>query len=179
MTLVDRFAPTPDFAERHEIEIPASPDVVWAAWQGMALAEPPRPVRWLFAARGLIARLRHGHTHRDLPDVFIPLAEDRPREIVEGVVGRWWAMGAHKNRADIDGPDAFQAFAEPGYGKGVIAIRFVEAAPGRTRVTSETQVICTDAAARRAMARYWPLIRPFSGLIRILLLRALAKRSTR
>ncbi|MFI7061647.1 hypothetical protein ACIBL3_11725 [Kribbella sp. NPDC050124] len=54
-------------------------------------------VQLLFAARGLIARMRHGHTQLDLPNLFIPLAEDHPHEIVEGVVGRWWAFGAHDN----------------------------------------------------------------------------------
>jgi hypothetical protein len=42
-------------------------------------------------------------------------------------------------------------------------------------LTTETRVHVADPAARRKFGRYWRVIRPFSGLIRILMLRA-AKR---
>jgi len=50
----------------------------------------------------------------------------------------------------------------------------VEATGERTTILStETRVTCGDAASRRKFLLYWSVIRPFSGLIRILLLRAL------
>ena len=44
-----------------------------------------------------------------------------------------------------------------------------------TRLSTETRILCTDAASRRSVRRYWRVIRPFSGLIRIVLLRAVAR----
>jgi hypothetical protein len=34
------------------------------------------------------------------------------------------------------------------------------------RLRTETRVLLTDEASRRAFARYWLVVKPFSGLIR-------------
>jgi hypothetical protein len=44
---------------------------------------------------------------------------------------------------------------------------------GRSWLVGETRLLCTDAASRRSFRRR--VIRPFSGLIRIALLRAVAR----
>jgi hypothetical protein len=44
-------------------------------------------------------------------------------------------------------------------------------------LSTETRVHVADPAARRKFRRYWFVIRPFSGLIRILLLRAARRRA--
>jgi hypothetical protein len=46
------------------------------------------------------------------------------------------------------------------------------------QLTTETRVLLTDEASRRAFARYWLLIRPFSGLIRRRWLAAVARRAS-
>ncbi len=179
-TLADRFLPDPDFSETHQITVRVPPEVVWAAHRagGVTLG---RPARALVAARSLIARARNGRAQSDLPTgpgAFVTLAEEAPREVVEGLVGQWWKFGASANRAEVDGPERFLDFAEPGYGKAVFCLRFLPSGDG-TRIVTETRVTCTDAAARRAMGRYWLLIRPFSGFIRIMMLRDLAARARR
>ncbi|NUR84662.1 MAG: hypothetical protein HOY71_11310 [Nonomuraea sp.] len=179
MTLTDRFLAAPDFAERHELVIPAPRDAVWAAWQQLDLRDPPALVRALFGVRGLVARVRHGHAHRDIPQRFLLLASDPPCEEVKGVVGTWWTIGGGSNRVDLGGPEGFVAFAEPGYGKAVISMRLEAVGASATRAITETRVLCTDEDSRRAMARYWWLIRPFSGLIRRVMLRALRDRVCR
>jgi len=40
-------------------------------------------------------------------------------------------------------------------------------------VATETRIRCTDDASRRAFLRYWRVIRPFSGLIRMEMLRSI------
>ena len=47
------------------------------------------------------------------------------------------------------------------------------------RLTTETRVHVPDPVSRRKFARYWRVIRPFSGLTRILLLRAAKRRAER
>ena len=177
--LIDEFVPRPDFASRYEMVIPAPPIVVWQAWQEMDMSDPGPAAAWLFRIRDALARLRHGHAQRDMANLFIPLAEVEPLETVQGAVGRWWGLGAHKNVVDVAGVDGFRGFAEPGYAKGVVSMRFVPTADGGTRAITETRVLCTDAAARRAMGRYWLLIRPFSGLLRVIVLRTIRNRATR
>jgi hypothetical protein len=51
----------------------------------------------------------------------------------------------------------------------------MRAEPGK--LTTETRVRCTDERSRRAFARYWYVIRPFSGLVRRSWLRAARRRA--
>ena len=48
---------------------------------------------------------------------------------------------------------------------------------GTAVLSTETRVHVADPAARRKFRRYWFVVRPFSGVIRILLLRAARKRA--
>jgi hypothetical protein len=44
-------------------------------------------------------------------------------------------------------------------------------------LTTETRVHVPDPESRRKFARYWRVVRPFSGLIRVLVLRAAKRRA--
>lgn len=68
--------------------------------------------------------------------------------------------------------DDFRVFAEPGYAKMALNFAF----DGDT-LSTETRVLLTDEASRRAFRRYWLVIRPFSGLIRRLWLRGIDRRA--
>ncbi|NUK12543.1 hypothetical protein HRW18_32145 [Streptomyces lunaelactis] len=182
--LAGTFVPRPDFGSRHQTVIPAPVEAVWAAWQEMEQAggEGWGPiVRALFTVRRQLGRLKSGGgevPEEDLRDSFLLLAEDPPREMVRGIVGQWWTMGAADGRPDVTGPGEFLAFDEPGYAKATFSMRFTaDAATGGTRVVTETRVLCLDEAARRAMRRYWRLIEPFSSLVRRMMLRRLRKRA--
>jgi len=50
-----------------------------------------------------------------------------------------------------------------------------EAAAGRTLLSTETRIVCGDAASRRKFRLYWLVVRPFSGLSRLLMLRAVRR----
>ena len=54
----------------------------------------------------------------------------------------------------------------------MIDFRIAELGGGRCLLATETRVHVEDPASRRAFRRYWFVIRPFSGLTRILFLRA-------
>ena len=45
------------------------------------------------------------------------------------------------------------------------------------RLETTTRVHVPDHAARRSFARYWLVVRPFSGAIRLALLRAVRRRA--
>ena len=82
---------------------------------------------------------------------------------------------ALKGPLDADG---FRAFAAPGYAKVVWDFRLTPEAGG-TRLSTETRINCTDAASRRRFKLYRRIVGPFRGLIRIALLRAVAREATR
>jgi hypothetical protein len=105
-----------------------------------------------------------------LPPTFSILAEEPDRELVAGGIGKPWRLrGGGGPRVDD-----FRAFGRPGFAKMAMNFRL----DGRT-FSTETRVFLTDEAARRAFRRYWIFIRPFSGLIRRVWLRAIKRRAER
>jgi hypothetical protein len=72
----------------------------------------------------------------------------------------------------------FLAFAEPGYGKAVIAF-LIRPERGGSRVVTETRVAGTSPDATRALLRYWRVIRLGSGAIRRSWLAAIRRRALR
>jgi hypothetical protein len=56
-------------------------------------------------------------------------------------------------------------------------LRVVDSAPGKSRVTTETRVLSFGPSARRKFRLYWGVIGPFSGAIRVGLLRGVRRRA--
>ena len=107
-----------------------------------------------------------------LPESFVRLAEDPRRELVFGVIAQMWKR--HAETAEIRDGAEFLAFQRAGFVKAAMNFRLSDSGAGDT----ETRVLATDAGARRGFGRYWLLIRPASGLIRRIWLRAIARRAT-
>ena len=104
------------------------------------------------------------------------LLGERPgTELALGLVGRFWTATGQILRLDAEG---VRTFDEPGYAKAVWDFRLAAQPDGTTRLSTETRVRCLDAPSRRRFRLYWRVIRPFSGLIRIALLRAVAREAT-
>ena len=120
--------------------------------------------RLLVAIRSMGGRGPAPFRFGQLPDTggFFALADDPPREIVAGVIGRFW----RRNGAVVDGSRrAFEAALPRGMAKAAWSFRVDDHARG-ARVTTETRVLCADDDARRQFLRYWTIIGPFSGVIR-------------
>jgi hypothetical protein len=175
---LDRFLPQHDAVEHHEIAVDAPVADAWAAVRDLDLARSP-VIAALLAVRGIPALLtrarpisRHVGLDAILAAGFVVLADDAPHELVLGVVGRFWqpTSGIHRVTAE-----EFEAFDEPGFAKGAWNFTVRAAGPDRSVVATETRVHCTDATARRRFLRYWRIVGPFSALIRVLLLRAIAR----
>jgi hypothetical protein len=180
--LIDRFLPEYGWNELHSIEIRATPAAVLAAVRAVTSAEMPL-VGLLLRLRALPARLlghrppvrRRGPVLEEvLRSTFVLLAEDEA-EVVVGTVGKFWQTRA--THAEFPDGDAFIAFTSPGWAKAAMNFSVSDAGGGRTRLATETRIAVTDAPARRRFAAYWRIVRPGSGLIRILWLRAVKKRA--
>lgn len=167
MTLLDTHVPEWDFRERHATRVNASPERVFAAVREVTLAEMGvfRVLAWLRGIRVPVDRpvLEVAST------TWSVLADERGRELVLGAVGQPWRLRGGNN----PGGD-FATFNRPGYAKMAINWRLEG-----TTLSTETRVLATDAAARRKFRRYWLVIRPFSGLIRRVWLRAIRRRAER
>jgi len=183
---LDDLLPRPEVVERHERLVRAPLDRTEAALRGLTLRDVPG-VAVLVAARAvptLVTRRGRGlrdSAGRPLLDQavaagFSVLADAPGQGVVLGLVGRFWRPGGDLVRTT--GLPEFLEVSVPGTAKGVVGFTLT-AEGAATRVVTETRVQTGDPGARRAFARYWRLIGPFSGLIRVLLLRAMADRAER
>jgi hypothetical protein len=183
---LDDVLPAWDAREAHEARVDAPPAEVAAALEEVTPAELPVS-RLLLELRGLPGRLGGnggvvGDARRPLLDVmrelgFVELARDDGRELVLGAAGRFWSVRGNRP-VPLAGRHDFAAFRAPGHVRAAMDFLIAPAGDG-ARVVTETRVQATDRAARRSFRRYWFLIRPWSGLIRREMLRALRRRVDR
>jgi hypothetical protein len=179
--LIDSFVPHPDASEHHAIAIAAPARVVYDAVCNTDLAES-RVIRALLGLRVLPKLLVRGQWPaqrfpalrlRDLRGAgFGVLGEDRGREILLGVAGRFWRPVDNVlpfDERNFEGP------VHAGTARAVWNFSVRESPDGRTVLSTETRIACGDASARRAFRVYWLLVRPFSGLIRLIMLRRIRR----
>ncbi len=173
---LDSFAPNPDVVETHSIDIAASREVVYQAlWTtdiGGSIV-----IKLLLALRSLPEFVLHGSRPRNsevnlqtlIDSGFGVLAEKPGEEIVLGVTGKFWRPTGNLSpfkREDFNQP------VPPGIGRAVWNFSVCEGRDGLSILSTETRVTCGDIASRRKFRVYWFIVRPFSGLIRRLMLRA-------
>lgn len=168
--LIDEFLPEFDFVERHETTVHGSAADILRAANEVDFAESW--IIWsLFWLRGLRTEkitLRNMRESR-----FEKLAETPNRELLLGIAGKFWMPSGEMRKIDSE---TFRSFNEPGFAKAVWNFA-VEENRGSTVLSTETRVKCLDADSRRSFGFYWTVIRPFSGLIRMEMLRLIKQRA--
>jgi hypothetical protein len=106
---------------------------------------------------------------------FTKLAEDPGRELVFGVAGRFWRYDG--GLRPVSEREAFLAFAEDGCVKAAWNLLIGDTDGETSNLSTETRIAYFGPAARRKFRLYWSLIGPFSGAIRIGLLRGIRRRA--
>lgn len=168
--LIDEFLSEYDFVETHGISIRAATADIYRAANEVDFTDS-FIIRWLFRLRGLssekvtLASLKRSR--------FEILGEVPGHEMLLGLVGRFWTLKGDLKKIDAD---SFRAFETPGYAKAVW--NFALRPDGDdVRLTTETRIRCMDADSRRRFGFYWTFIRPFSGLIRMEMLRVIKNKA--
>jgi hypothetical protein len=180
--LIDRFLPKYDEIEHHEATFDAPPDRTYRAVKELDLARSPvvlalllvRGIPTLFT--GAVKPKRRLGLEEILDAGFVVLGEEPGRELVLGIVGKFWRLTSGVHRIEAD---EFTGFDAPGFAKAVWNFLVSERAGGGSTVVTETRVVCTDAESRRKFARYWRLVGPFSALVRRVLLRGIKRDAER
>ena len=181
--LIDEYLPTYDANEVHETVINAPIDRVYPLVRSLdlgdsVLASPfrayQRAARWMSpdAAR----TTRDGLSLQSFLDYgFVLLAEQPPREVVIGLTER---VGLGERVRPLQG-EAFKTFNEPGFARAAWNFSLQPLDASRTRLVTETRVLCNDPQSRRRFGVYWRFIRVFSGMIRVEILRTVKKSAER
>ncbi len=168
--LIDDFLPEHDFVEKHDISIRADAADIFRVANEIDFSES-LIIRWLFRLRGMSAK---NLTLRALKKSrFELLGETLNKELVLGIVGRFWTIGGSLQKID---PESFKKFDTSGYAKAVWNFS-LDADGAKTRMTTETRIKCLDIESRRSFGRYWMFIQPFSGLIRMEMLKTIKRKA--
>ncbi len=182
--LIDELMPEYDVTERHAITINSPLTIVYAALRTTDFGRPII-VKALLALRALPSALVHFRNRRPntspkkitfdtfVTNRFAVLSEEPEREIVLGLVGRFWTPTGCLEETDAA---HFVHEHRPGLSKSAWNFTF-EYSGNTTVVTTETRVQCTDRSSRRKFRLYWLFIRPFSGLMRSYMLKELKRMS--
>jgi hypothetical protein len=156
MKSLDAFLPAYDFSTRHAVAVAVDPLRADRALREVTFKEVPL-VRALLVARGLGLR----SAEDTVLGAMVPRAtvlEDVPGEgVVLTLSGQFWRLRGR-------GPEA-----------PATAVIDFRALPGS--LATETRVHVPDPVSRRKFGRYWRIVRPFSGLIRMVVLRAAKRRA--
>lgn len=173
MRPLDDFLPAYEFSARHRLAIDAPAGRIDAAFREVSIADIPlaRALWWLRRLGRPYGDATKPFVGGELPGVVL---EDVPEEgIVLGLTGQLWRLlGSQRDERLPTTAEAFLAYDRPDTCKAVVDFRV-----GERSLSTETRVHVADHAARRKFRRYWFVVRPFSGLIRILLLRAARRRA--
>lgn len=180
--LIDEFLPDYDVVEHHAIDVDVPVDAAYRAVKELDLARSPVVLALLFARglphlfTGAVKPKRRLRLDDMVESGFVVLGEEPDRELVLGIVGKFWQLSSGVHRIEAN---EFTGFNTPGFAKG--AWNFVVSArpAGGSRVETETRVAGTDDDARRQFSRYWWLIGRFSALIRRIMLREIKRDAER
>jgi len=168
--LIDEFLPEYDFEETHDIRIGARAPDVYAKLMDVDFSESVI-VKWLLRLRGMSSE---GVTIRNLRKFrFETLGEVANKELLMGLAGRFWTPWGDLQMINAEN---FKAFDKKGYAKAVWNFS-LDGSGDETHLKTETRIRCLDAASRKSFGFYWTFIQPFSGLIRMEMLKTIKRKA--
>ncbi|MBI4427892.1 MAG: hypothetical protein HY562_02120 [Ignavibacteriales bacterium] len=167
--LIDEFLPEFDFSEHHSVIARANSVRVFSAIRNLSFESSPL-TKFLFKLRGLPTSATSLEGLQRMG--FILLGERENDEIVLGIVGKFWTPSAC---IQFIAPMEFVNFKIPGYAKAVWNFALSETPSGGTTLATETRILCLDAKSLMYFRAYWFFVRPFSGIIRMAVLRSIKR----
>jgi hypothetical protein len=180
--LLDRFIPTYDVVERHQIHIAAPAALTLEAAKHSDLDESLL-VRGIIKTREFVlgaeptgSPQEKGLLARTQAMGWRVLAEVPEREVVVGAVTQPWMPNVVFRGID---PEQFRTFHEPCYVKIVWTLRVDPMRDSECVFRTETRVVTTDEEARRRFRWYWARFSPGIAAIRLAMVQSVKKRAER
>ncbi len=171
MSLHEKYLKGFDYSEHHELGINAPAEMVAdcvrsANFSDSFLVNLLTRLRGIRRSRGGIESLSNMG--------FVLLENDPSKEVIFGLVGQFWKPSG--NIVRMAGREAFERFNDTGYLKATWNFAIRETGDRTSCVLeTETRIRCLGPEAKRKFARYWFFVRPFSGLIRMQMLRSIRR----
>ncbi|NOT73595.1 MAG: hypothetical protein HOP08_01615 [Cyclobacteriaceae bacterium] len=167
----EKYLPEFDFTETHSISIHQTPAKIFSLVDSIDIRESWL-INFLFSLRGL------GSGRQDLKCIlngnFTVLEQQVGSEIILGLVGQFWKPQGNLKKLT---PDEFNHFNTDGFLKATWNFKATSENNEITKLETETRVKCLGKKAHRKFSFYWFFIRPFSGLIRMEILKLIKKKA--
>jgi hypothetical protein len=177
---LDAFVPRYQFVERHETRVRGTPEAVYRSLRAVRADEIRtfRTLTWIRSPRlpwrrqpeSIVDPGHHPILDAATRSGFVWLADEPGREAAVGAV-------VCCARTRLRSADQFRGLIQPGLAKAGMNFLIEDLGRGECRVSTETRVFATDAAARRRFGMYWAFIYPGSSLIRYGWLGAIKERA--
>ena len=156
-TLIDKYLPKFTFSEFHEIVVNSPIENVYHVAKDFDLSKS-KIITFLFKIRGLPTKRLNLQNFID--DIgFTNLEENYPHE---SLVGFW----ARAKIAKIPSYEGFSNNSIHPWIKVVWNFQFEKLEKDKTKVSTETRVLCVAPITKFTFGLYWSIIKPFSELIR-------------
>ena len=170
--LIDEFMPKYDFKESHDIKIRASRANVFRALNETDLCDS-WVIRSLFFLRGLPTKKMKLSELEKMR--FEMLGKSENEEVLLGLAGKFWTIKGDLKKVNSSN---FREFCEKGFAKAVWDFSLDEDAD-ETLLTTETRIECLGEESLKSFGFYWNFIKPFSGIIRMEMLKAVKRNAER
>lgn len=177
-TRLDETMPEYQFSERHSTLIHARPELVMQAVRDSTFGDMTSLIT-LLKIRG--AALRIHDTGGLVPDKRILDAFSASGYVLGNADHEIVMCGGANARAgrtlEVRTLQEFADYRDPGAVKMAFDFKVEDTGDGWSTLTTETRVMATDDLTRHGMGRYWRLIVPGSGLLRLQWLQGIKKRA--
>jgi hypothetical protein len=177
-TVLDDIMPEYQFSERHSARIHARPEQVMQAIRQSTFGDMKSLVT-LLKIRGAVLRIHD--TDNLLQDKRVLDAFSASGYVSVGSEHEIVMCGGANVRAkrslEVRTLQEFAAYREQGAVKMAYDFNVEDAGDGWSTISTETRVLATDDFTRRGMGRYWRLIVPGSGLLRLQWLEGIKRRA--
>ncbi len=182
---LDYYLPQYHFVEKHSIIVNSTPEKVFEAIWNIDMADS-KVIKTLLKMRGTYGLLFTGKSNKQsslglsIKDLigkagFIPLEKVKNKEIIMGFVGRFWqpSGGIARNVRAED----FVRFKKTGYCKTAWNFYMEQENSDKLRLSTETRILCYGCSAKIPFSLYWAIIKPFSGWIRLEMLKMIKEQA--
>lgn len=160
------------FNEKHSILISASPTKVSALIHDLDASES-WIIRMLLALRGIPTNTSKGIDGWKKMG-FVVLEHQPDKEIILGLIGQFWKISGKIQQFKAE---EFTSFADPKFVKATWNFEVTPHNANQVLLETETRVYCPDENVRKKFKRYWFFIQPFSGLIRMQMLKIIKRKA--
>lgn len=169
--LHEKYLPEYHFHEVHATTIKKPPQLIFPLLVTLDFSHSWL-IRVLFWLRGMprdMMNLRGLSDNR-----FLELERIPDREIIIGLIGQFYRPDGNLQPFE---PSGFIAFQQEGFLKATWNFKLIPLDDHHTKLETETRIFCMGDPVRKKFRLYWFFIRPFSGLIRLEVLRILRKKA--